>query len=62
MKCTFLGYATLVEGYKLWCIKKDRTPKFNASKDIKFDEFVMFGQREELDNLSITKIRMLTRR
>ena len=51
MKCIFLGYATGVKGYRLWCTKKGRTPKFIISRDVAFDESAMFGQKEELDNL-----------
>ena len=42
-KCISLGYATGVKGYRLWCTKKDRTPKFIISRDVTFDESVMFG-------------------
>lgn len=55
MRCIFLGYTTIVKGYRLWCIKKDRTPKFIISKNVVFDKSTMFGQREELDNLAGNK-------
>ena len=55
MKCIFLGYATEVKRYRLWCTEKDRTPKFIISRDVTFDESAMFGQREELDNLAGNK-------
>ncbi|RVW26889.1 Retrovirus-related Pol polyprotein from transposon TNT 1-94 [Vitis vinifera] len=53
MKCIFLGYATGVKGYRLWCTE-DRTPKFIISRDVTFDESAMFGQRKEFGDLAGT--------
>ena len=55
MECIFLGYDAGVKGYRLGCIKKDRTPKFIISRDATFDESAMFGQREELNSLAGNK-------
>ncbi len=52
MKCIFLGYATGVKGYRLWCTEQDRTPRFIISRDVTFDESAMFNQKEELDDLA----------
>ena len=51
MKCIFLGYATGVKGYRLWCTEKDRTPKFIISRDVTFDESAIIGQKVEFDDL-----------
>ncbi|RVW79759.1 Retrovirus-related Pol polyprotein from transposon TNT 1-94 [Vitis vinifera] len=53
MKCIFLGYATGVKGYRLWCTE-DRTPKFIISRDVTFDESAMFSQRKEFGDLAGT--------
>ena len=61
MKCIFLGYATGVKGYRLWCTE-DRTPKFITSRDVTFNESAMFGRGRSLMILQVTKIRVLIRR
>lgn len=44
MQCIFLGYATRVKCYRLWCIEKGRTPKIMLSRDVTFDEFSICNQ------------------
>ena len=36
-KAIFLGYATRVKGYMLWC-HDPKSPKFVISRDVNFDE------------------------
>lgn len=43
-KCIFLGYATGVKGYCIWCIEEGKTPKFVISKNVTFYEPVMCNQ------------------
>jgi len=45
-KTIFLGYATGVKGYKLWC-SDPKSSKFVISKDITFDENYMLQPRKE---------------
>ncbi|GJR57072.1 retrovirus-related pol polyprotein from transposon TNT 1-94 [Tanacetum coccineum] len=44
VKCIFLGYATGVKGYRLWCTEGKSLDKFLISKDITFDESAMLNQ------------------
>ena len=48
-KCIFLGYATGVKGYRLWCTEPN-SPKFIISRDVKFDESSMLHLKTEVDN------------
>ena len=45
-KAIFLGYATGVKGYRLWC-PDPKSPKFVISRDITFDENYMLQPRKE---------------
>ncbi|GKV43399.1 hypothetical protein SLEP1_g50691 [Rubroshorea leprosula] len=45
MKCVFLGYASRIKGYRLWCVQK--SPQFLMSRDVTFDEFVMLQKAKE---------------
>ncbi|KAG9442249.1 hypothetical protein H6P81_018103 [Aristolochia fimbriata] len=55
-KCIFLGYATGVKGYRLWC-SDPKSQRFFISRDVTFDESILlnvnkestisFGTREE---------------
>ena len=45
IKCIFLGYATGVKGYKLWCT--NRSPRFIISTDVTFNETVITSQEKE---------------
>ena len=46
-KDIFLGYATGVKGYRLWC-PNPKSPKFVISRDITFDENYMLQPRRSL--------------
>lgn len=43
-KCIFLGYASGVKGYRLWCIENSKSFEFLISRDVKFDDSAMFEQ------------------
>ncbi|GKV46876.1 hypothetical protein SLEP1_g53839 [Rubroshorea leprosula] len=45
VKCVFLGYASEVKGYKLWCVQK--SPRFLISRDVTFDEFAMLQKAKK---------------
>ncbi|MCQ7691360.1 DDE-type integrase/transposase/recombinase, partial [Salmonella enterica] len=45
-KCIFLGYASGVKGYRLWC-SDPKSPKFVISRDVTFDELSMLSSKEE---------------
>ena len=45
-KAIFLGYATGVKGYRLWC-SDPKSPKFIISRDVTFDEKSMLHPRKE---------------
>ncbi|GKV29673.1 hypothetical protein SLEP1_g59547 [Rubroshorea leprosula] len=45
VKCVFLGYASGVKGYKLWCVQK--SPQFLMSIDVTFDESAMLQKAKE---------------
>ena len=45
-KCIFLGYASRVKGYRLWCLDP-KSPKFAISRDVTFDEFALLNPRKE---------------
>ncbi|GKV16510.1 hypothetical protein SLEP1_g27143 [Rubroshorea leprosula] len=45
VKCVFLGYASGVKGYRLWCVQK--SPQFLMSRDVTFDEFAMLQKAKE---------------
>ena len=45
-KCIFLGYASGVKGYRLWC-SDPKSPKFIISRDVTFDELSMLSSKEE---------------
>ena len=45
-KAIFLGYATGVKGYRLWC-SNPKSPKFIISRDVTFDEKFMLHPRKE---------------
>ncbi|KAF3668075.1 hypothetical protein FXO37_09705 [Capsicum annuum] len=45
-KCIFLGYASGVKGYRLWC-PDPKSPKFIISRDVTFDESSMLHSRKE---------------
>ena len=45
-KVIFLGYATGVKGYMLWC-PDSKSPKFVINSDVTFDENYMFQLRKE---------------
>ena len=53
MKFIFLGFATGVKSYRLRCTE-NKTPKFIISRDVTFDEYAMFGQRKEFNDLAVT--------
>ena len=44
-KCIFLGYASGVKGYRLWC-PNSKGPRFLISRDVTFDESSMLKGRE----------------
>ena len=45
-KCIFLGYASRVKGYRLWC-PNPKSPKFAISRDVTFDESALPNLRKE---------------
>ena len=45
-KCIFLGYASGVKGYRLWC-SDPKSPKFIISRDVTFDELFMLSSKED---------------
>ena len=45
-KCIFLGYASGVKGYRLWC-SDPKSPKFVISRDVTFDELSMLSSKED---------------
>ena len=45
-KCIFLGYASGVKGYRLWCVDP-KSPRFLTSKDVTFDESAMLRRGKE---------------
>ena len=45
-KCIFLGYASGVKGYRLWC-PDPKSPKFAISRDVTFDESALLNLRKE---------------
>ncbi|GKV50375.1 hypothetical protein SLEP1_g57082 [Rubroshorea leprosula] len=45
VKCIFLGYASGVKGYRLWCVQK--SPRFLMSRDVTFDESGMLQKAKE---------------
>jgi len=45
-KVIFLGYATGVKGYRLWC-PDSKSPKFVISRDIIFDKHYMLQPRKD---------------
>ncbi|URE00942.1 Nodulation protein [Musa troglodytarum] len=48
-KCIFLGYASGVKEYRLWC-PDPKSPKFIISRDVIFDELSMLSSKEESTN------------
>jgi len=50
-KCIFLGYASGVKGYRLWC-PDSKSPKFVISRDVTFDEFSMLSSKMESSSSS----------
>lgn len=48
-KCIFLGYASGVKGYRLWCTN----PKFIVSRDVIFYESSMLNQKKEVVDAGI---------
>ena len=49
-KCVFLGYASGVKGYRLWC-PDPKSPKFAISRDVVFDESSMLFPRKDSGNI-----------
>ena len=47
LKCMFLGYATGVKDYRLWCVEP-KSPKFIISRDVKFNESSMLHLKKEV--------------
>ncbi|KAG9453140.1 hypothetical protein H6P81_006044 [Aristolochia fimbriata] len=45
-KCIFLGYASGVKGYRLWCTDS-KSQKFFISRDVKFDESTILNAKKE---------------
>ncbi|GKV22644.1 hypothetical protein SLEP1_g32496 [Rubroshorea leprosula] len=45
VKCVFLGYASWVKGYRLWCVQKSL--RFLISRDVTFDESTMLQKAKE---------------
>ena len=45
-KCIFLGYASGVKGYRLWC-PDPKSPKFVISRDVTFNESALLNPRKE---------------
>uniref|UniRef100_A0A2N9JAK8 Uncharacterized protein n=1 Tax=Fagus sylvatica TaxID=28930 RepID=A0A2N9JAK8_FAGSY len=45
-KCIFLGYASGVKGFRLWCTKL-KSPGLIISRDVKFNEFALIDQSKE---------------
>ncbi|KAK3040107.1 hypothetical protein RJ639_027833 [Escallonia herrerae] len=46
-KCIFLGYATEVKGYRLWCLDS-KSSRFLISRDVTFNESLMLSEKDEL--------------
>jgi len=46
-KCIFLGYASGVKGYRLWCTDL-HPPRFIISRDVKFNESTMLHSSSEI--------------
>ena len=44
-RCIFLGYATGVSGYRLWCMDP-KSSEILISKDVTFNESVSLDKRE----------------
>ncbi|GJZ93812.1 retrovirus-related pol polyprotein from transposon TNT 1-94 [Tanacetum coccineum] len=55
VKCIFLGYATGVKGYRLWCIEGKSPDKFLISRDVTFDESTMLDQSRGCESFAGTK-------
>jgi len=47
-KCIFLGYASGVNGYRLWCTEL-HPPRFIISRDVKFNESPMLTHQRRLE-------------
>ena len=45
-KYIFLGYASGMKGFRLWCPDL-KSPKFIISRDIIFDEYAMINHRQK---------------
>ena len=45
-KCIFLGYASRVKGYRLWCTKS-KSLGLIIGKDVKFNESALIDQSKE---------------
>ena len=45
-KCIFLGYASGVKGYRLWC-PDPKSPKYAISRDVTFNESALLNPRKE---------------
>ena len=45
-KCIFLGYASGVKGYRLWC-PDPKSPKYAISRDVAFNESDLLNPRKD---------------